>query len=90
MLPGFPPAEFQMATLGMDDADVLITGEIHEWEVSEYVRDATHLGNKKGLIVLGHAASEQPGIRLLIPWLEERFPGIAINFLPTESAFQYL
>ena len=90
VLPGFPPAGFQMATLGMDDADVLITGEIHEWEVSEYVRDATYLGHKKGLIVLGHAASEQPGIRLLIPWLEERVPGIAINFLPTESAFQYL
>lgn len=90
LLPGFPPAEFQMGSLGEAGADVLITGEIHEWEVSEYVRDATHLGYRKGLIVLGHAASEEPGLRLIIPWLEERLPGIAIRFVPTGSPFQHL
>lgn len=90
LLPGFPPAEFQMGSLGMAGADVLITGEIHEWETSEYVRDANHLGYKKGLIVLGHAASEEPGLRWMLPWLEERLPGIAIHFVPTGSPFHWL
>jgi len=90
LLPGFPPAEFQMGSLGEAGADVLITGEIHEWEVSEYVRDASHLGYKKGLIVIGHAASEEPGLRLIIPWLEERLPGVAVHFVPTGSPFQQL
>ncbi len=90
LLPGFPPAEFQMDSLGEADADVLITGEIHEWEVSEYVRDATHMGYKKGLIVIGHAASEEPGMRWIIPWLEERLPGVAIHFVSTGSPFHQL
>jgi putative NIF3 family GTP cyclohydrolase 1 type 2 len=90
LLPGFPPAAWQMKSLGEADADVLITGEIHEWEVSEYVRDTTHLGHKKGLIVIGHAASEEPGLRLIIPWLHERLPGVAIHFVPCGNPFHYL
>jgi len=90
VLPGFPPAEFQMACLGNDGADVLIAGEIHEWETSEYVRDTNHFGYKKGLIVIGHAASEEPGLRWIIPWLEERLPGLAIHFAASRSPFHYL
>src|SRR5678815_758696 len=90
LLPGFPPAEFQIDCLGTLNADVLIAGEIHEWETSEYVRDANHLGYKKGLIVIGHAASEEPGLRRMIPWLEERLPGIPIRFVPSGSPFHYL
>jgi putative NIF3 family GTP cyclohydrolase 1 type 2 len=90
LLPGFPPAEFQMGSLGVAGADVLITGEIHEWEVSEYVRDATHFGHNKGLIVIGHAASEEPGMKWVIPWLEERLQGVAIHFVPTVSPFHHL
>jgi len=90
LLPGFPPAEFQMGSLGVANADVLITGEIHEWEVTEYVRDATYLGYKKGLLVIGHAASEEPGLKRIIPWLEERLPGVTIRFVPTGSPFQQL
>jgi putative NIF3 family GTP cyclohydrolase 1 type 2 len=90
LLPGFPPAEFQIGSLGEAGADVLITGEIHEWEVSEYVRDAAHLGYKKCLIVIGHAASEEPGLRFIIPWLEERLPGVAIHFVSSGSPFHQL
>lgn len=90
LLPGFPPATWQMRSLGEADADVLITGEIHEWEVSEYVRDTTHFGYKKGLIVVGHAASEEPGLRLIIPWLQERLPGVTIHFVSSGSPLQYL
>lgn len=70
--------------------DALIVGEIHEWETSEYARDALQLGYKKGLIVTGHAASEEPGMRWIIPWLQERLPGIPIHFVATGSPFQQL
>jgi putative NIF3 family GTP cyclohydrolase 1 type 2 len=90
VLPGFPPTEFQMEALGVGGADALIAGEIHEWEVSEYVRDANHLGYKKGLIVIGHAASEEPGLRFILPWLEGQLPGVAIHFAPTENPFHQI
>jgi putative NIF3 family GTP cyclohydrolase 1 type 2 len=90
LLPGFPPALWQMRSLGEAGADVLIAGEIHEWETSEYVRDATHLGLKKGLVVIGHMASEQAGMRRIIPWLEERVPDVPIRFVSSGSPFHYL
>lgn len=90
LLPGFPPAEWQMSTMGVSGADVLIAGEIHEWETSEYVRDASHFGYPKGLIVIGHAASEEPGMKRVIPWIEERIPNIPIRFVSSGSPFQYL
>jgi putative NIF3 family GTP cyclohydrolase 1 type 2 len=90
IFPGFPPAVWQMGSFAEPAADVVLTGEIHEWEVSEYVRDATYLGLKKGLIVLGHMASEEPGMRLIIPWLQERLPDIPIQFLSSGTPFHYL
>jgi hypothetical protein len=33
--------------------------------------------------VLGHAASEEPGMRAIIPWLQARIPGVPITFVPT-------
>jgi putative NIF3 family GTP cyclohydrolase 1 type 2 len=90
LLPGFPGPEMQIGCLDSPDVDVVITGEIHEWETSEYARDAVHLGLKKALIVTGHAASEEPGMKWIIPWLQERLPGIPITFVPTGSAFQPL
>ena len=90
VLPGFPPAEMQIGVLGDPSVDVLIAGEIHEWETSEYARDANLLGYQKGLIVIGHAASEEPGMRYIIPWLKERLPDISIQFVSSGSPFQYL
>ncbi len=90
LLPGFPPSEMQIGILGHPDVDALIVGEINEWETSEYVRDAAHLGYKKGLIVMGHQASEEPGMKRIIPWLQERLPGIPIHFVTTGGAFQQI
>ena len=88
ILPGFPPAEMQMGVFERPGVDALIAGEIHEWETSEYVRDANHLGSRKGLIVTGHLASEEPGMRWIVPWLQKQLPGVPVQFIPTGSAFQ--
>jgi putative NIF3 family GTP cyclohydrolase 1 type 2 len=74
--------EMHIKTLGRLGLDVLICGEIHEWETSEYVRDAIRLGHPRALIVIGHSVSEEDGMREIIPWLEERLPGLSITFIP--------
>ncbi|HTX89964.1 MAG TPA: hypothetical protein VMC09_02010 [Anaerolineales bacterium] len=66
---------------------MLVAGKIHEWETSEYARDASHLGFNKGLIVIGHLASEEPGMKWMIPWLQECLPGTVIHFVLTGTAF---
>ncbi|MEL7532332.1 MAG: Nif3-like dinuclear metal center hexameric protein [Bacteroidota bacterium] len=70
-----------------EDIDVLVIGECNEWETSEYVRDAAAAGIKKGLIILGHAESEEPGMAYCRDWLNEMFPKLEIVHVPAGDAF---
>jgi putative NIF3 family GTP cyclohydrolase 1 type 2 len=88
LMPGAPPAPWQMKVLGRDEVDVLVTGEVAEWETSEYARDAVLQGRKKALIVLGHAKSEEPGMDYLASWLGDRVDGVEITHVPVGDAFQ--
>lgn len=88
IMPGSPPTQYQVEVLRA--ADVLIAGEINEWETNEWTRDANLLGQPKGLIVIGHAASEEPGMRLMTTWIEKLLPGVPVQFVPAAHAFHYL
>ncbi len=70
-------------------ADVVIAGEVHEWETAEYVRDAQYQGLNKALIVTGHAVSEEAGMAYLAEWLRERLPDLPITHLPSGDPFQH-
>ena len=80
----------QIDFLGQGEVDVLICGEIHEWETAEYVRDAVAQGKGLALVILGHANSEEPGMKWLVEWLQPRFPGIAITHVPVGDPFYSL
>ena len=88
LLPGFAGGRRQISVIGREDVGVVICGEIHEWETCEYVRDAVAIGQKKALLVLGHANGEEPGMRWLAEWLKPRFPGIPITHVPVGDPFQ--
>ena len=70
------------------DIDVLVIGETREWETSEYVRDAAAAGLSKGLIILGHADSEEPGMVYCRDWVQAMFPEIRCMHLKAGDAFQ--
>ncbi|MBB5325504.1 putative NIF3 family GTP cyclohydrolase 1 type 2 [Anoxybacillus tepidamans] len=69
------------------EADVLIYGEGPEWETPEYVRDALYQGRRKGLIVLGHAESEEPGMKLLCKRLRQRYPHLPVHYVKEKPLF---
>lgn len=48
-----------------ENPEVIIYGEVPEWEMPEYIRDSIQQGKQKALIVLGHAESKAPGIKYL-------------------------
>lgn len=73
-----------------EQLDLLIVGEGPEWETPEYVRDAVQQGKRKGLIVLGHAESEEPGMRKLAGQLRVRFPDIPVYDIKEKPLFQLL
>ena len=63
--------------------DVLVCGEISEWETAEYVRDAVAEGKVLGLIVLGHIASEEGGSEFMANWLRQHLNGIKVTHVPS-------
>ena len=82
ILPGAPSYQMEIGALGREDIDVVIVGEVNEWETPEYVRDAQYAGMPRGLIVLGHANSEEAGMQWLAEWLRSQFAGIPVTHIP--------
>ncbi|WP_144027997.1 Nif3-like dinuclear metal center hexameric protein [Paenibacillus sp. 32352] len=68
--------------------DLVIAGEGPEWETPEYVRDAVHQGRNKAFIALGHAESEEYGMKELSERLREQFPGLPVHFIREKPLFR--
>lgn len=73
-----------------EDIDLAIVGEGPEWETPEYVRDAVHQGKSKALFVLGHAESEEPGMRYLAELIKNKLPQIPVHFIPERPVYQII
>jgi putative NIF3 family GTP cyclohydrolase 1 type 2 len=73
------------------DVDVVIGGEQQEadggFDNVEYVMDAASLGMAKGVIMLGHVMSEQPGMEDFANWLRGFVHDVPIRFIPNEEPF---
>ena len=87
VLPGAAGGQKQIGTIQQYQPDLLIVGELNEWETSEYVRDARYLGEKISLVVLGHSVSEEPGMEWLVAVLQQKAPGIPVTHLVSGDAF---
>jgi len=70
--------------------DVIICGEITEWTLSAYVRDAAASGFNKAMIVVGHERSEEPGMKYLANLLQPLLGEIPAYFLDAGEPFIYL
>jgi putative NIF3 family GTP cyclohydrolase 1 type 2 len=73
------------------EADVVIGGEQQEadggFDNVEYVMDAASLGMAKGVIMLGHVISEQPGMEDYANWMRTFIHDIPIQFVPAEEPY---
>jgi putative NIF3 family GTP cyclohydrolase 1 type 2 len=67
--------------------DVIICGEVTEWTLPAYVRDATQLGLNKAILILGHERSEEPGMKHLGAWLKPVTGDIPVVFLDAREPF---
>jgi len=69
------------------DVDLLVCGETREWELVEFVRDASAQGKRKALILVGHVLSEQGGMVHCADWLKGFIPEVPVGFVPTLEPF---
>ncbi|RHP33279.1 Nif3-like dinuclear metal center hexameric protein [Lachnotalea sp. AF33-28] len=72
------------------DIDVVICGDITEWTLSAYVRDASALGLQKGMLVLGHERSEEWGMKYLGEWMESITGELEVVFVDAGEPFNYI
>lgn len=89
-MPGAPGGTRQIQGIGKVKPDVLICGEIAEWETAEYVRDARAKGNNISLIVLGHIASEEPGSTFMLQWLRDNVPSVKATHIYCENSLSFM
>jgi putative NIF3 family GTP cyclohydrolase 1 type 2 len=90
LMPGAAGGQRQIEALSKYKPDVLVTGEISEWETAEYVRDAKESGKPLALIVLGHIASEELGSTYMASWLVKNFPTIKTTFVKTGASLSIM
>ena len=89
LLPGAWGGKNQILSTSRENPDVVIVGELSEWETAEYVRDARAAGNKLSLIILGHADSEEPGSKFMADWLTKNLPGLKVVEIPAGNPLQF-
>lgn len=87
LAPGAPGSNYQITLLEKEDVDVLIAGEVPQWETYEYMRDAVDQGRKKAIIFLGHINSEEAGMEYCADWLKGFIKDIPIHFVESGPSF---
>lgn len=87
LLPGAWGGQMQVSTAETEKPDVLIVGEVSEWETAEYIRDGKLLGGKTSLIILGHSVSEEPGMEWFAEWLQPKLPDLKVAHLGSGDPF---
>lgn len=90
LMPGASGGQSHLNAAESEKPDVLVVGELHEWETAEYIRDGKAFGGKTSLIVLGHSVSEEPGMEIFNEWLQPRVEGIKVTHIASGDPFKWL
>lgn len=87
---GLGVEEMPAKLMNDEQLDVIICGEITEWTLCAYARDAAALGLNKALIIVGHERSEGPGMKGLAGRLQPLLKNIPVHFMDAGEPFSYL
>ncbi len=78
----------QISLASRYDLDVIVCGEINEWETSAYVQDAVAMGRDITLLVIGHQESETAGMEYFANWLGKRITDLPITYLESGAMLE--
>lgn len=74
-----------------DGIQAIIPGEIIEWTILSYIRDAVAMGKKKACFNIGHFNLEELGMKYAKDWISELVEDkLPVHYLPTEDGFSYI
>lgn len=84
---GSPGDIFYIAS--RENTEIIIVGEICEWNNGEYIRDCAALGFTKSLLILGHVGSERSGMMHIADCLKEKAPELEVKYFETPELYTY-
>jgi putative NIF3 family GTP cyclohydrolase 1 type 2 len=87
LIPGAAGTQTHVKALERGDVEVLIIGEVPEWETVEYVDDANAAQQRKALIMLTHIPSEQAGMEECTRWLKGFVKEVPVEFVAAKQPF---
>lgn len=70
-----------ISLINKPEVDMVITGEITEYSVCEYVRDVAASGEKKTLLLLGHMGSEKSGMEYICNYLSDTIDDVEFKYI---------
>ena len=73
-----------------EDIDAILTLELIDYTVNEYIRDSAMLGRKRAILAMGHFNAEEPGMRYMATWLKELVKDIPVTFVQSGDVFSYI
>jgi putative NIF3 family GTP cyclohydrolase 1 type 2 len=74
-----------------EEVDVIIPGEIIEWTVMSYVRDAVQQGKNKAAINLGHFNWEELGMKYAKDWIDDLVKGeVPVTYVPGGDTYNFI
>ena len=76
-----------MEFMRRENLDTVVCGDITEWTLSAYIRDASMLGFNQSMIVIGHERSEESGMKHLVGWLQNILPSQTVIFVDAKEPF---
>jgi putative NIF3 family GTP cyclohydrolase 1 type 2 len=79
LLPGYTMIQACVAML--PTVDLVITGEVQEWESATYAQDVAFAGVKKGFISIGRIVNDQPSMQVCADWLKTLVPEVPVKFV---------
>ena len=86
-MPGAAGSATHINQLQNSGVDVVIAGEVPQWETYEYARDAVLQGRKKAVVFIGHVNSEEYGMKFSADWLSEFVEDIPVHFIECGSSY---
>jgi putative NIF3 family GTP cyclohydrolase 1 type 2 len=69
------------------EVDMLIAGEVREWENTLYAADMFTAGEKRVLVTLGRVVSEDPGMRACAQWLKSVVPEVPSKWIAADDPY---
>jgi len=86
-VPGASGSDTQIHALRDRSVDVVVAGEVPQWETYEYVRDAVTEGRNKAIIFIGHINSEESGMEYCAEWLRKFIKNVPVYYFECGSSY---